>query len=156
MHLANELYGLALFGNRLFALRGSDLPYEIKVIPNDDIETRAHYDFDGKLFRSMTGHPKIDPDSGEAFAFRYGPVPPFLTYFRFDSNGVKQPDVPVFSMIRPSFLHDFAITKKYAIFDDIQIGMNPLDMVAGGSPVGSDPSKVSRIGVIPWYTKDES
>ncbi|KAI9083937.1 hypothetical protein K1719_034195 [Acacia pycnantha] len=152
--LANT--SLALFGNRLFALGESDLPYEIRVTPNGDIETRGRYDFDGKLFMSMTAHPKIDPDSGEAFAFRYGPVPPFLTYFRFDSNGVKQPDVPVFSMTRPSFLHDFAITKNYAIFADIQIGMNPLDMLAGGSPVGSDPSKVSRIGVIPRYAKDES
>ncbi|KAK4280832.1 hypothetical protein QN277_012402 [Acacia crassicarpa] len=98
------------------------------VTPNGDINTRGCYDFHGRLFMSMTAHPKIDPDSGEAFAFCYDPVPPFLTYFRFDSNGVKQPD-PVFSMTQPSFLHDFAITKKYAIFTDIQIGMNPLDMV---------------------------
>ncbi|XP_054808614.1 probable carotenoid cleavage dioxygenase 4, chloroplastic [Prosopis cineraria] len=152
--LANT--SLALFGNRLFALGESDLPYEVKVTPNGDVETLGRHDFDGKLFMSMTAHPKVDPDTGEAFAFRYGPVPPFLTYFRFDSDGVKQPDVLIFSMIRPAFLHDFAITKKYAIFVDIQLGMNPLDMLAGGSPVGSDSSKVSRIGVLPRYAKDES
>ena len=106
---------------------------------------------------SMTAHPKVDPDTGEAFAFRYGPIPPFLTYFLFDRNGEKQPDVPIFSMTSPSFLHDFAITKKYAIFTEIQIGMNPVEMiVGGGSPVGADPSKVSRLGVIPRYAKDES
>lgn len=108
--LANT--SLALFGNKLFALGESDLPYEINLTPNGDIQTIGRYDFNGKLSMSMTAHPKIDGDTGETFAFRYGPMPPFLTYFRFDANGVKHNDVPVFSMTRPSFLHDFAITKK--------------------------------------------
>lgn len=152
--LANT--SLAFFADRLFALGESDLPYEVRVTPKGDIQTIGRHDFDGKLFMSMTAHPKIDPDTGEAFAFRYGPIPPFLTYFYFDKNGEKQPDVPIFSMSRPSFLHDFAITKKYAVFADIQIGMNPMEMiVGGGSPVGSDPSKVSRLGVLPRYAKDE-
>ncbi|KAI4314622.1 hypothetical protein L6164_027510 [Bauhinia variegata] len=152
--LANT--SLALIGNRLFALGESDLPYMVKLTSNGDIQTLGRHDFDGKLAISMTAHPKIDPETGEAFAFRYGPVPPFLTYFRFDSNGNKQPDVPIFSMIRPSFLHDFAITKKYAIFADIQIGINPIEMIAGGSPIGADLSKVPRIGVVPRYATDES
>ncbi|OMO89330.1 Carotenoid oxygenase [Corchorus capsularis] len=153
--LANT--SLALFGNRLYALGESDLPYSIRLTSNGDIQTLGRHDFDGKLFMSMTAHPKIDAETGEAFAFRYGPVPPYLTYFYFDANGNKQPDVPVFSMLRPSFLHDFAITKKYAIFADIQIGMNPMEMIfGGGSPVGTDPAKMPRIGVIPRYAKDES
>ncbi|XP_030540284.2 probable carotenoid cleavage dioxygenase 4, chloroplastic [Rhodamnia argentea] len=153
--LANT--SLAFFGNRLYALGESDLPYEVRVTPDGDVETVRREDFDGKLFMSMTAHPKVDPETGEAFAFRYGPVPPFLTYFRFDKNGKKLPDVPIFSMVRPSFLHDFAITKKYAIFSDIQIGMNPMDMIfGGGSPVGTDPGKVPRLGIIPRYAKDES
>ena len=152
--LANT--SLAFFADRLFALGESDLPYEVRVTPEGDIQTIGRHDFDGKLSMSMTAHPKIDPNTGEAFAFRYGPIPPFLTYFYFDKNGEKQPDVPIFSMSRPSFLHDFAITKKYAVFADIQIGMNPMEMiVGGGSPVGSDPSKVSRLGVLPRYAKDE-
>ncbi|KAF2315872.1 hypothetical protein GH714_040625 [Hevea brasiliensis] len=153
--LANT--SLAMFGDKLYALGESDLPYAVRLTSNGDIETLGRHDFDGKLFFSMTAHPKIDFQTGETFAFRYGPVPPFLTYFRFDSNGNKQPDVPIFSMMQPSFLHDFAISKKYAIFADIQIGMNPTEMIfRGGSPVGSDPAKVSKIGVIPRYATDES
>lgn len=152
--LANT--SLALFGNNLFALGESDLPYKVRVTSNGDVETLSRHDFDGKLVMSMTAHPKVDPETGEAFAFRYGPVPPFLTYFYFDSDGRKNPDVPIFSMTRPSFLHDFAITKKYAIFADIQIGMNPLEMIAGGSPIGSDPAKVSRVGILPRYATNES
>ncbi|KDP37806.1 hypothetical protein JCGZ_06708 [Jatropha curcas] len=153
--LANT--SLAFFGNRLYALGESDLPYVVRLTPNGDIETVGRHDFDGKLFFSMTAHPKIDLETGETFAFRYAPIPPFLTYFQFDSNGNKQADVPIFSMVRPSFLHDFGISKKYAVFADIQIGMNPVEMIfGGGSPVGLDPTKVPRIGIIPRYAKDES
>ncbi|KAK0598154.1 hypothetical protein LWI29_032122 [Acer saccharum] len=108
--LANT--SLAFFGDRLYALCESDLPYAVRLTSNGDIETIGRHDFDGKLFMSMTAHPKTDPDTKETFAFRYGLVPPFLTYFRFDSDGSKQPDVPIFSMTRQSFLHDFAITNK--------------------------------------------
>lgn len=109
--LANT--SLAVIGNRLYALGESDLPYEIRVTSDGDIQTLGRQDFDGKLFMSMTAHPKTDPDTGEAFAFRYGPMPPFLTFFRFDAEGRKHGDVPIFSMTRPSFLHDFAITNRY-------------------------------------------
>nr|AYK03325.1 carotenoid cleavage dioxygenases 4 [Camellia sinensis] len=152
--LANT--SLALIGSKLYALGESDLPYAVEISPDGDIITLGRRDFAGKLFMSMTAHPKLDPDTGEAFAFRYGPVPPFLTFFRFNPDGSKQPDVPIFSLTTPSFLHDFAITKKYAIFVDIQIGMNPMEMILGGSPVGTDSAKVPRIGVIPRYAKDES
>nr|AIZ09097.1 carotenoid cleavage dioxigenase 4-1 [Ipomoea batatas] len=152
--LANT--SLALFGGKLFALGESDLPYAVKITPDGDVITLGRHDFDGKLIMSMTAHPKIDPETREAFAFRYGPMPPFLTFFRVNPDGVKQPDVPIFSMPSPSFIHDFAITKNYAIFSDIQIGMNPLDLLNGGSPVGASPGKVPRVGVIPRYAKDES
>ncbi|XP_010439749.1 PREDICTED: probable carotenoid cleavage dioxygenase 4, chloroplastic isoform X2 [Camelina sativa] len=155
--LANT--SLAFFSNRLFALGESDLPYTVRLTESGDIETIGRHDFDGKLAMSMTAHPKTDPITGETFAFRYGPVPPFLTYFRFDSAGRKQRDVPIFSMTSPSFLHDFAITERNAIFAEIQLGMrtNPMDFVLeGGSPVGADKGKTPRLGVIPKYAGDES
>ncbi|CAK9136954.1 unnamed protein product [Ilex paraguariensis] len=148
---------LALFGGRLYALCEYNLPYSVKVAGDGIVVTLGRHDFDGKIFMSMTAHPKIDSDTGEAFAFRYNAMPPFLTFFRFNSDGTKQADVPIFSMARPSFLHDFAISKKYAIFSDTQIGVNPVDMIVeGGIPMRSDPEKLTRLGVIPRYAKDES
>lgn len=156
--IGNANTSLAFFGNRLFALGESDLPYAIKISDDGEITTLGRHDFAGKLNMSMTAHPKIDPKTGEAFAFRYGPMPPYVTFFRFDSEGNKSQDVPIFSMQTPSFLHDFAITQKYAIFTEIQLGMNnPVDMIfKGGPPVGANPEKVPRIGIIPRYAKDES
>nr|ARU08109.1 CCD4a [Gardenia jasminoides] len=152
--LANT--SLALVGGKLFALGEPDLPYAVKLTQTGDLVTVGRHDFDGKLIASMTAHPKIDPETGEAFAFRYALMPPFLTFFRINPDGTKEPDVPIFSMTRPSFVHDLAITRKYAIFPDIQIGINPLQMIAGGPLVGSDPRKVPRLGVIPRYAADEA
>lgn len=149
---------LAFFGNTLFALGESDLPYALRLSKDGDIQTIGRHDFDGKLGMSMTAHPKIDGDTGEVFAFRYSPIPPFLTLFRFDASGRKQEqEIPIFSMTTPTFVHDFAITNKYAILADIQLGMNmnPMDFITGG-PVGPDMGKVPRIGVIPRYARDES
>lgn len=156
--IGNANTSLAFFGNRLFALGESDLPYGIKISEDGEITTLGRHDFGGKLNMSMTAHPKVDPKTGEAFAFRYGPMPPYLTFFRFDAEGKKSQDVPIFSMQTPSFLHDFAISQKYAIFTEIQLGMNnPVDMIFnGGPPVGANSEKVPRIGIIPRYAKDES
>ncbi|CAN4076103.1 unnamed protein product [Withania somnifera] len=146
---------LALFGGKLFALCESDLPYAIKLASNGDIITMGRHNFDGNLSTSMTAHPKIDPNTGEAFAFSYGPIPPFLTYFRIQPNGTKSQDVPIFSMTRPSFVHDFAITKNYVIFPDIQVETNPLGLITGGAPVSNNSTKVPRLGVIPRYATNE-
>ena len=58
----------------------------------------------------------------------------------------------MFSILQPSILHDFAVTANWAIFCDIQIVMQPMKMVLGdGAPVGVDPGKVPRIGILPKY-----
>ncbi|PKA64118.1 putative carotenoid cleavage dioxygenase 4, chloroplastic [Apostasia shenzhenica] len=155
--LANT--SLAFIGKRLYALGESDLPYAVRLSSNSgDITTLGRCDFEGRLSIGMTAHPKKDPETGELFAFRYGPVPPFLSYFQFDSRGNKMgEDVPIFSVTQPSFLHDFAITERFAVFPDIQIVMKPVDMIVrGGSPVGSDRGKVPRIGVLPRYAQSEA
>ncbi|KAJ0683603.1 putative oxidoreductase [Helianthus annuus] len=147
---------LALLGGKLYALCESDIPYAIKIKDDGDIITLGHHDFNGSLSMNMTAHPKIDPATKEAFAFRYWTTRPYLTYFRFDAEGNKQPDVPINSMKHPSLTHDLAITQKYAIICDIQVRACPMNLVRGEPLVGVDPNKVPRIGVLPRYAADES
>ncbi|KAL0903114.1 hypothetical protein M5K25_027467 [Dendrobium thyrsiflorum] len=67
--LANT--SLAFFGGRLYALGESDLPYSVRMSPEDgDIMTLGRCDFEGKLSMGMTAHPKKDPATGEIFAFQ--------------------------------------------------------------------------------------
>ncbi|KAK6152934.1 hypothetical protein DH2020_012573 [Rehmannia glutinosa] len=150
---------VAVIGGKLYALGEGDLPYEIKVTSDGDITTLGRRDFHSAAteeFLSMTAHPKIDPETGEAFAFSYHISPPRLRFFRIDSHGKKQPDVPIFSMETTSLIHDFFVTKNYAIFNDVQICMNPSEILMGKPPVTIDLTKTSRFGVIKKYAKDES
>ena len=53
--------------------------------------------------------------------------------------------MPICSVKQPSFLHDFAVTERYAILPEIQIVMNPMGIVVGGgAPVGADFGMVAR------------
>ncbi|KAE9459063.1 hypothetical protein C3L33_09039, partial [Rhododendron williamsianum] len=129
--------------NTLFAMVENDLPYAIRITREGDIETVGRHDFDGRAPVNMTAHPKMDEETGEVFAFRCFPVVPYLTYFRFDSNGYKEKDVPIFSINSPTFVHDFGITEQYAIFPDTALEMAPMKMIAfQGMPVRCRPSKV--------------
>ncbi|KAF3771484.1 putative carotenoid cleavage dioxygenase 4 [Nymphaea thermarum] len=64
---------LAFLKNTIMALWELDLPYAMQLSPDGDVETVGRWDH---------AHPKVDPVTGEVFAFRYGPIPPFLNYFR--------------------------------------------------------------------------
>ncbi|KAG8382047.1 hypothetical protein BUALT_Bualt05G0035900 [Buddleja alternifolia] len=149
---------LALFSGHIFALCESDLPYAIKVTSNGDIITtgRHHFESRTKSFSRMTAHPKIDQETSEAFAYAYNSKSPFLTFFRINPEGKKQKDVPIMSMKGFTAIHDFAITKNYAIFPDIQIVVNPSWILRGKSPVGVDIDKIPRLGIIPRYAEDDS
>lgn len=138
------------------ALEDSDLPYVVKVTKDGDIDTIGRYDFKGKLMICMTAHPKIDPDTRELFAFRIRPIAPFLNYFRVSLGGEKEQDIGIHSMPQLSLIHDFAITKQYAIFPDTQLLINPMNFIVGVSPISCDTAKVPRLGVIPRYATDES
>ncbi|KAH6790990.1 nine-cis-epoxycarotenoid dioxygenase 4 [Perilla frutescens var. frutescens] len=147
---------VARFAGGLFALCESDLPYAVHVTPEGDITTLGRHDFEAtEPFFRVTAHPKIDTVTGEAFAFGYNITAPFLTFFRVDSGGQKQKNVPIFSINGFACIHDFAVTENYAVFPDIQIAVNPMWILRGRSPAGVDAAKVPRLGIIPKYAEDE-
>ncbi|KAG5541344.1 hypothetical protein RHGRI_021245 [Rhododendron griersonianum] len=155
MGVANT--SLNFLRNTLFAMVENDLPYAIRITREGDIEMVGRHDFDGRAPVNMTSHPKMDEETGEVFAFRCFPVVPYLTYFRFDSNGYKEKDVPIFSINSPTFVHDFGITEQYAIFPDTALEMAPMKMIAfRGMPVRCRPSKVPRVGIINRYATSDS
>ncbi|KAL9416654.1 hypothetical protein AB3S75_039781 [Citrus x aurantiifolia] len=149
---------LAFFSSKLLALGESDLPYIINCTREGDIETLGRWDFDEELFASMTAHPKTDMTTKETFAFKFSPFfSPHLTFFRFNANGVKQKDVPILSINRPTFIHDFAITKRFAIFSETQLAVSAANVMLGkGMPMVFDPEKVPRIGIILKYATSDA
>ncbi|KAL7153378.1 hypothetical protein ABFS83_04G164700 [Erythranthe nasuta] len=153
--LANT--SLSFFCGRLYALCESDFPYAVKLTPDGDLVTVGRQVFHDEPFASMTAHLKVDPTTGEVFAFRYNILRrPFMTVFRISPDGRRQKEVPIFSLNSASFVHDFAVTQNYAVFPDTQIVMDPMEILRGKSPVGVDPRKMPRIGVMPRYADEES
>ncbi|EYU25448.1 hypothetical protein MIMGU_mgv1a020965mg [Erythranthe guttata] len=148
---------VALIAGKLYALTESDLPYEIRVTPDGDIATLGRRDFGGGGgFINMTAHPKVDPVTGETFAFRYSGVAPFLTYFRIDSGGRKQANVAINAVKTATVVHDFAVTENYAVFNEGQMVITPAEILRGRRPVRVDGGKIPRIGVIEKYAEDDS
>ncbi|KAK4422450.1 putative carotenoid cleavage dioxygenase 4, chloroplastic [Sesamum alatum] len=152
----NANTSLAHFGGKLFALCESDLPYAIKLTSDGDIITLGRDESFGEPLMAMTAHPKVDKETGEAFAFRPSISRPFLTYFRINPDGIKQPEVPIFSIPEASLVHDFALTRNYAIFPDTQMVINPKEILKGKPPVLVNAAKVPRLGIIPRNAEDES
>lgn len=154
MGMANA--GLAFFNNRLLAISEDDLPVEVRLTADHDIETVGRYDFQGQLAHSMIAHPKIDPHTGELFSLSYDVLSaPYLKYFVFSADGEKKVEVPV-TLPEAAMTHDFAVTENFVVIPDQQIVFRLKEMLTGGSPVVLDPKKTPRFGVMPKYATSEA
>lgn len=154
MGMANA--GLAYFNKRLLAISEDDLPVEVRITDDDDIETVGRYDFQGQLKHSMIAHPKIDPHTGELFSLSYNVLSaPYLKYLIFGADGEKKAEVPI-TLPEAAMTHDFAITENFVVIPDQQIVFRLKEMLTGGSPVVLDPKKTPRFGVMPKYATSEA
>ncbi len=122
------------FAGRLLAFGEQGQPWELDP---ETLSTRGPGTFDGAVTAAtpFSGHPKVDPHTGElvTFGVSFAPQEPMLHLFRFAPDGslalrARQP-LPF-----PASIHDFALAARHAVF---HVAPHLLDLAAlrGGSTV---------------------
>lgn len=142
----------------LLALSEAGLPYQVD---RHSLGTVGPFDFGRTLQRSMTGHPKLDPDSGHLFGFSYGLTDPWLVFYEYDRRGglVRRMEIPA---PFPSMVHDFVVTERYVVIPIFPMTMRASRVRTTGSPFGWEPALgthvvvISRVGEpsIRWFTAE--
>lgn len=113
-----------------------------------ELDTVGLYDFDGKLERNMTAHPKICPKTGEMLFFGYGVMPPFLIYHRVSADG-ELVQSEIIDVKAATMVHDFVITENYVVFLDLPMLWDMKKFYEPGIPVTYDEDYGARLGVMP-------
>ncbi|KAI3845674.1 hypothetical protein MKX03_006654 [Papaver bracteatum] len=126
----------------------------LRILEDGDLKTLGMLDFDKRLKHPFTAHPKIDSFTGEMFTFGCQLTPPYCTYRVISKDGFMHDPVPI-TLAEPTIMHDFAITKNFAIFMDLPLKFRPKNLMTGEQILAFDATKNARFGVLPRYSKDE-
>jgi len=138
---------------RLFLSKEDGHSYEVNP---HTLETVGSWTYGGKLKTLTTSaHPRFDPDTGEMFIHGYeaaGPATPQVAFCVIDKDGelVSEEwfDAPYCAM-----LHDFVLTKNWAVFP-IFPTIADIDRMKSGGPAWVHHSdKPSYVGIMPRYGK---
>lgn len=129
---------------RIFALEEGSFPNEI----SPELETLGPYDFDGQLHTPFTAHPHVCAETGEMHFFGYELInAPFVTYHVADAAGnlIHSQGIDVAG---PTMVHDFAISRNYAIFMDLPVVFDLEEAMSGSMPFLWNEGYGARIGLL--------
>ncbi len=128
----------------IIALEEGSLPNVI----SPDLDTLGPYDYDGKLATPFTAHPHVCAETGEMHFFGYELIKaPFVTYHVVDAVGTLVHSQPI-DVGGPTMVHDFALSRNYAIFLDMPVTFNIEEAMKGSMPFLWDDSYGARIGLL--------
>jgi carotenoid cleavage dioxygenase len=129
---------------QILALEEGSFPNRI----SPDLDTLGPYDFGGTLKTPFTAHPHTCPETGEMHFFGYELVaPPFVTYHVADAAGNLVHSQPI-EVGGPTMVHDFAISRHYAIFMDLPVVFDIHLAMQGTMPFQWDTDYRARIGLL--------
>jgi carotenoid cleavage dioxygenase-like enzyme len=138
-----------VLGGKLYATKEDGLPYEMD--PNT-LATRGQTDFGGAWkSQTFTAHPKLDPTTGETFAYGYeatGLCSRDVFVCRFDAAGNITRQWR-FEAPHTSMLHDMWLTQEHLVIPGGGLITDLKWLEAGRMHWGWDSSKPSWHAVIP-------
>lgn len=132
---------VTVFADKLLAFFELGLPQELA---RDDLRTLGTFDFGG-ISTPVTAHWKVDPDTGDLLF--YGVVMTKITWYRANRMG-QILETFTFDMGVPSFIHDFAVTKDYAVFFINPTITDFQEAMRGERPVIWEPDVGCRVAVL--------
>ena len=104
-----------------------------------------------------TAHPHYDRGSHEAFNYllSFGPKSTYTIYTLPDGSKKRQP-IGSYSTNRPSYMHSFGLSQKYAILMEFPLVVNPLSMLLSGKPFIANytwkPERGTRFSLVDRHT----
>ncbi|MGW1419966.1 carotenoid oxygenase family protein [Bradyrhizobium manausense] len=134
---------------RLFALREDSHPTEIDP---RTLQTLGTWNCGNRLkSKTMTAHPKIDPDTGEWWSyglFAYKRYEGEMNLQVIDRNGrlIREEE---FMTPYPGISHDFAITEQHIIFPIMPLTVDMRRVKQGGDFYAYDPDLAPVYGIMP-------
>jgi len=138
--------GVVCHAGRVFALGEHGEPYEIDP---GTLETEGAYSFGRRLRHPLSPHAKIDPASGEMFAFGTSPVAkPHLQYSVFSKGGALAHTTAVELPIGV-WMHDFALSERFAVFMNHPYTYDVHRWLRGEPIARFEPERGSFLGVLP-------
>ena len=100
------------------------------------LETKGTVSFDDKLEGHVcTAHPLIDQHTGESFNVltQFGNTS-FYQIYKIDKQSNQRKLITSIPVQYPSYIHSFALTKKYIILTAIPFIVNPVDLLFSNKP----------------------
>ena len=136
-------------GGRAFALvEAGSFPVEL----SDNLDEQCYNPFDGTLGGSFTGHPHLDPLTGEHHAIAYdGGIWDAVRHVVVSADGKVVRDVPIAVEHGPC-IHDCAFTARFAIVLDLPVTFSMRAVLGGhGFPFRWNPAHHARVGLLPRH-----
>ena len=136
-------------GGRAYALvEAGSFPVEL----SDDLEGQCYSTFEGTLGGSFSGHPHLDPLTGEHHAVAYdGTTWDAVRHVVVSADGKVVRDMPVAVRHGPC-IHDCAITARFAVVLDLPVTFSMRAVLGGHQfPFRWNPAHPARVGLLPRH-----
>ena len=97
----------------------------------------------------MSAHPKVDPKTGDLYAFGYSITGPYIHLSIIDKNRKITLSNQKIRITSPRMIHDFIITENYIVIPDLPMEANPPKAIKNkGFLFQYDKTAPSRYGVM--------
>ena len=132
------------YGGKLLALEEQSCSIEINPL---DLSTIGQWDYDGQI-QNMSAHPHFDATTGEMHNFAYTAGSNDINYYIFTLAGLIKKTETI-SAPFSSLMHDFFITKDYALFPVHPLTFNMKRREQGKPILMWEPGLGSHLGIMP-------